>query len=134
MIEAQKIACTNNAAFVMSFSVQTQSGKTPPTGKYPINQTKVIDLATSGLKPGDECWPEVHAVLGKTEASDDHIIFAMNGQTATYEVKGVTLRYSIKLIGQPAPAKLPDFPADIPVNQYDYTNWAGDLSKANVWT
>src|ERR671913_483645 len=78
MIQAQKIACTNHAGFVMSFVAQTKGARSISTGNYPINQTEVIDLGTSAFRPGLEFWPEVDAVLGRTIGSDDHIIFAMN--------------------------------------------------------
>jgi hypothetical protein len=133
MIQAQKIACTNHAGFVMSFVAQTKGARSISTGNYPINQTEVIDLGTSAFRPGLEFWPEVDAVLGRTIGSDDHIIFAMNGQTVTYEVKGTTLDYSVKLVGQPG-GTLPDFPAEVPLGQYPFTNWADDLTVQNLWT
>ena len=59
----------------------------------------MIDLAETPFREGIEFWPEVHAILGKTQSASDHIVFKLNGQTATYEVRGTTLNYSIKLIG-----------------------------------
>src|SRR5207248_3226542 len=106
MIEAQKVACTNHAGFVMSFVAQTQGARSFSTGTYPINQTEVIDLGASAFRPGLEFWPVVDAVLGKTEGSSDHFVFAMNGQTVTYEVRGTTQDYSVKMVGQPSPATL----------------------------
>jgi hypothetical protein len=133
MIQAQKIACINHAGFVMSFVAQTNGARSLPTGNYPINQTEVVDLGQSSFRTGLEFWPEVDAVLGRTVDSDDHIIFAMNGQTATYEVRGTTLDYSVKLVGQSG-GSLPDFPANVPLGQYPFANWADDLTLANVWT
>jgi hypothetical protein len=99
VVEVQKIACVNDAGFVMSFAAVCAGGSTNSSGNYPIDQTRVIDLGESPFRTGIEFWPEVHAVLGKTQSASEHVVFAMNGQTATYEVKGTTLNYSIKLIG-----------------------------------
>ena len=99
MPEAQKIACVNNAAFVMNFQVVTQGGKSDPTDNYPVDQTRVIDLANTPFGEGVEYWPEVHAILGKTQSAGQHVVFRMNGQTATYNVRGTTTDYSIDLLG-----------------------------------
>lgn len=100
MTAVQKIACANAAGFVMSFYVQTSHGlRTQNSGNYPIDQTRVIDLGPLGLAEGTEIWPVVSAVLGKTVSGDPHVTFSSNGQVATYEVKGTTLNYSVKLIG-----------------------------------
>lgn len=49
-MEVQKIACTNNAAFVMHFYVSTDKGlRSPDTGNYPIDKTRLIDLADLGI-------------------------------------------------------------------------------------
>ena len=98
-IEVQKIACVNNAGLVMSFKAMTEGAVSEPTVNYPINQTRIIDLASTPFREGLELWPEVSAVLGKTEQADQHIVFKLNGQTATYDVSGTTLSYSIRLIG-----------------------------------
>lgn len=96
----QKIACTNNAAFVMNFYVETATGlKTEGSGNYPIDQTRVIDLKGFGLAEGLEIYPVVKAVLGKTESGHPHVKYEENGHTAVYEVKGTTLSYSVKKIG-----------------------------------
>lgn len=102
MLEVQKIACSNDAGFVMSFAAACSDGPSFSTDTYPIDQTRVIDLASAPFKLGTEFWPRVNAVLGETRDVQDareHVVFAMNGQTATYEVKGVTLDYSVTLIG-----------------------------------
>lgn len=100
MLQVQNIACTNNAGFVMNFDVQTASGlKTNGSGNYPINQHRVIDLGNYDLAEGTEMWPVVHAILGRTHSGEPHVQYAKNGQTATYEVKGGTLNYSVKLVG-----------------------------------
>jgi len=134
-VEAQKIACINNAAFVMSFVAQTNGAHSFSTDNYPINQTRVIDLANTAFREGLEFWPVVDAVLGRTEAAGEHIVFKLNGQTATYTVAGTTQNYDIKLVGSPSgPTTLPDFPAGIPLDRYPFNNWAGDLIVPNLWT
>lgn len=99
-MNVQKIACVNAAGFVMSFDVRTASGlRTSSSGNYPIDQSRTIDLGDVGLAEGTEIWPVVHAVLGKTKSGNPHVTYQKNGQLATYEVKGTTLNYSVKLIG-----------------------------------
>ena len=134
MIEVQKIACVNHAGFSMWFAAQTSNGIGPWTGSYPVNQVKVIDLGESGISPGQEVWPFVAAVAGKKVASADHVVFAQNGQTATYEVQGSLWSYSVQQVGPPSGGTLPDFPAGVPLGQYAFTNWADDLTVQNVWT
>jgi hypothetical protein len=99
MVEVQKIAVVNDAGFVMSFEAQTAGGKTGSSGTYPIDQSKTIDLGETPFREGLEFWPVIHAVWGKTQSAKDHVVFKLNGQTATYEVRGTTLDYSIKLLG-----------------------------------
>ena len=99
MVEAQKIACVNDAGFVMNFLAVTAGGTSDPTENYPINQSRVVDLGETPFREGVEFWPEVHAILGKTQSAPEHVVFKLNGQTATYEVRGTTFNYSIKLIG-----------------------------------
>ena len=82
-----------------SFYVQVGTGlPTSDSGNYPIDQHRVIDLGDIGCGDGEDIWPVVSAVLGKT-LSGAHVTFAKNGQTARYEVRGTTLNYSVKLIG-----------------------------------
>lgn len=84
----------------MSFFVESSTGlRTGSTGNYPIDQTKTIDLSSFGFADGTELWPVVDAVLGKTKSGDPHVTYANNGQVGTYDVKGTTLNFSVKLIG-----------------------------------
>lgn len=99
-MNVQKIACTNNAGFVMKFEVHTTTGlQTGDSGNYPIDQTRVIDLGNLGIAEGTEIFPVVHAILGKTNSGEPHVFYSTNGQVATYEVRGSTLNYSVNLIG-----------------------------------
>lgn len=106
MIEVQDIACVNNAGFVMSFGIQIQDDDTGldliidglDTGPYPIGQTRVIDLATTGINPGTTVRPHVRARGGIDKLGDRRVRFQPNGQTATYDVRGTTLDFSVRLI------------------------------------
>lgn len=133
-MEVQKIACVNDAGFVMSFVAQTNGARSTSSGEYPVNETRVIDLANSPFRAGLEFWPVVDAVLGKTQAASEHVTFALNGETATYQVTGTTLGYDIKLIGADVPVTLPDFPAGIPLGRYPFANWAHDLVVPGLYT
>lgn len=136
MNEVQKIECRNLAAFVMSFKVKSAGMASPSTGNYPVLQSGVIDLAASGFQEGDEVWPEVHAVLGKTISSDGHVTFKKNAKKAIYEVRGTTLSYKVEFKGivDDSANSLPDFPANIPVSQMPFQNWSLAINAASVWT
>lgn len=105
MIQVENIACVNNAGFVMWFNLEyldpdtgkfEQSG--PDSSNFPINQTEVIDLNSSSVPVGASVRPLVHADGGDNDPGDTLVQYAQNGQTATYEVVGTTLDYSVKLI------------------------------------
>lgn len=98
MLEVQKIACANDAGFDLSFAAVCSNGRSYSSDTYPIDETRVIDLAATPFKLGTEFWLEVNAALGKTVSSTDHVVFAMNGQTATYDVRGTTQSYTVELI------------------------------------
>lgn len=106
MRQVEKIACTNNAGFVMNFSIRwlDSSGEWKTSawnsGNYPIDQTRTSpDLGTIGV-PNDALaiTPYVHAILGKSESGGPLVGYAADDQVATYEVKGTTLSYSVDLI------------------------------------
>jgi hypothetical protein len=101
MREVQKIACINNAGFVLWFEALCDHRASRPSGSFPINQVGVIDLGATPFPTGIEIRLRVHAVLGQTKAATERVVFRMNGQTAVYEVKGTTQHYSIKLVGGP---------------------------------
>lgn len=96
----QRIAVVNNAAFVMSFSVQASNGlETANTDTYPINQSRTIDLTTTALPVGSDVRPVVNAVAGAQRTPSSFVSYCENGQTATYSVTGTTYDYSVTLIG-----------------------------------
>ncbi|MEV0146680.1 MULTISPECIES: hypothetical protein [unclassified Nonomuraea] len=105
MLQVENIACTNNAGFDMHFNVEYldpntgQFAESPPdSGSYPIDQTRTIKLDTTQVPVGASLRPRVHADGGDTESGDTLVQYAQNGQTATYEVHGTTLDFSVKLI------------------------------------
>jgi len=102
----EKISCTNNAGFVMNFSVRWlgSDGKWNSTewnsGNYPINQTRISpNLASIGV-PSDAVaiTPHVHAILGTSRDGEQLVDFKDNDQVAAYEVKGTTLSFGVDLI------------------------------------
>jgi hypothetical protein len=100
--KVQKIACSNNAGFVMSFTVAyiDEDGNTltyGDSGNYPINQTRTIDLKGSGIAPGTFIWPIVNAVWGLTQEAHRKVRYSEDGNVATYDVSGTTLNYNITL-------------------------------------
>lgn len=107
MPAVQYIACTNNAGFRMDFQIQfTMDGQHWATldwnsGKYDIDQTRTSpDLSSIGVPTNAAgVRPVVHAEAGKTESGSPPVTYSANGQTATYEVRGVTQHYSVNLIG-----------------------------------
>jgi hypothetical protein len=107
MTAVRAIACVNNAAFVMSFGFEIFDVQIPATvilegvdsGNYPIDQTRSIDLATTGIAEGTPIRPQVRAVWGDTNLGNRWVTYANNGETATYDVRGTTLNYSVDLIG-----------------------------------
>ena len=103
-LQVQKIACVNDAGFVMNFELRFIDPSTGQwvgaanSGNYPIDQTRTIDGQTLNLPAGGHMLPEVHAILGETKAGLE-VEYQPNGQTATYDVRGGTLTYSVSLIG-----------------------------------
>lgn len=107
MLQVQKIACVNDAGFVMYFNPEYMDPNTgqltespPDSSNYPINQTQTIDLSSSGCKVpvGASVRPKVHADGGVNNPGDTFVQYAQNGQVATFQVQGTTLDYSVKLI------------------------------------
>jgi hypothetical protein len=136
MDAVQYIECRNRAAFVMSFLATDGRLATPSSGEYPVAQSRTIDLSRTRFREGDPVWPQVSAVWGKTKEAPDRLSFAVNGKTAVYEVKGVTLSYSIRLveiIDDPG-VRPPGFPVNIPIRQEAFINWSKTIHTPPVWT
>jgi hypothetical protein len=107
MNQVQKIACVNNAGFVMSFAIQWQDihGSWNITkwnsGNYPINETRTSpDLQQIGVNPTTAVLvtPYVVAELGKDNTGSPCLEYQPNGVIGTYQVKGTTFDYSVELI------------------------------------
>jgi hypothetical protein len=95
----QKIAVVNNAGFVLSWAASTRTGEeSAPTDRYPIDQTRTIDLATTAFPTGTDVRPLVSAVAGATAYGNSYVSYCDNGQTATYTVTGTTLDYTVTLL------------------------------------
>jgi hypothetical protein len=112
-IPVRRIACVNNAAFVMSFGLEildldlgrpiVLEGVVSPD--YPIDEERTIDLINDAKLPvtGPSglptlVRPQVYAVLGTTNSGNPWIQVADNSETATYDVRGTTLNFSVNLI------------------------------------
>ena len=105
MQQAQYIACVNAAGFVMNFSIKfldTNTGewKVGPqnSGNYPIGQERSLNGADNGIPNGAPMTADVHAILGVSNDGKPLLAYAANGQTATYNVHGTTLIYSVDLV------------------------------------
>jgi|SRR5215470_15480594 len=105
--QVQTIACVNDAGFVMSFGIEVLDMNTGlpmiveslDTGNYPIDQTRSIDLSTTGIAEGTFVRPQVRPVWGSTNNGDRYVQYAHNGETASWEVSGIITSYSVHLIG-----------------------------------
>jgi len=105
MQQAQYIACVNAAGFVMNFSIKyldsnTGEWKVGPqnSGNYPIGQERSLNAADNGVTVGAPMTADVHAILGVSNDGKPLVSYAANGQTATYNVHGTTLIYSVDLV------------------------------------
>lgn len=99
----QSIACSNAAGFVMSFKIRAlnDDGTAAFLGdsdEYPIDQTRSIDLSGLGIAEGTWVTPQVYAVWGVGNEGDHYCVYAQNGETATYNVSGTTLSYSVNRV------------------------------------
>lgn len=105
MLQVQRIACVNNAGFVMNFSIQwlDNNGNWNTagwnSGNYPIDQTQTSpDLAAIGVAADAiAVRPWVNAIAGLSMEGTPMVSYAANNQTATFVVAGTTLGYSVKL-------------------------------------
>lgn len=140
MIEAQRIACQNNAWVVMWFSAQSRGFSTPQTGSIYKSQTQVIDLADFAIQEGLIFGPDV-VVEGDIRSSPppppESITFKMNGRTALYDVSGLTWNWTVAFDSLGSPSGRPTlvgFPASIPLFVLTYDNWDGQIQSPGVLT
>ncbi|MDY7089732.1 MAG: hypothetical protein SYR96_32085 [Actinomycetota bacterium] len=95
----QKVAVVNNGGFVMNFQLTTRDGQlSAPTDTYPINQWRIVDLASTPFAEGVDVRPLVNATAGDTVPGNVFVSYCANGQTATYTASGTTLDYSVTLL------------------------------------
>jgi len=111
VLQVQKITCANNAAFVMYFRVRRdgdQESEAPTSDNYPVVQMRTFDLKAMAedkakypnfsIKAKEEFWASVTALGGVTNQGIK-LQYAPNGQTATFDVRGTTLNFTVTLIG-----------------------------------
>jgi len=95
----QKVAVVNNGGFVIDFQLTTRDGQlSAPTDTYPINQWRLVDLASTPFAEGVDVRPLVHAQAGNDVLGNVFVSYCANGQTATYTASGTTLNYSVTLL------------------------------------
>jgi hypothetical protein len=140
MIEAQRIACKNDAWVVLSFAAKADGYVTPGTSSMAIRQQQVIDLAFFPFPQGLVFRPDV-SVSGDIRPSPPppppEITFAMNGRTAFYDVTGVTWNWTVSFstLGDPSGRPpLAGFPEHIPLNVLPYSNWDHQINSPGILT
>ncbi|MDD2661862.1 MAG: hypothetical protein PHY54_19630, partial [Methylococcales bacterium] len=140
MIEAQRIACTNDGWFTMSFSAKSNGCITQGTSTIWKGQQQVIDLAYYPFPEGLDFLPDV-SVDGNTRSSPPppppSILFKMNGRTAFYDVTDAIWNWEVKFktLGDPSGRPvLPGFPANIPLNVLPYHNWDNQINSPAILT
>ncbi len=99
---AQFIACRDHAAFLMSFTVlwddpNSGRGESKSSGEF-ASGTKAIDMSEYNLTEGAVLEPRVEAFPGGIHIGDAAVVYAANGQTATYNVTGSLFSFSVKLL------------------------------------
>jgi hypothetical protein len=95
----QKVAVVNNGGFVINFQLTTRDGQlSAPTDDYPINQWRIVDLASTPFAEGVDLRPLVHPQAGEDALGNVFVSYCANGQTATYTASGTTLNPSVTLL------------------------------------
>ena len=99
MKKISKITCENGAGFVQKFKVKWNGGESGWSDNYPNPRSESMELKNLSVKPGEEVWVEVDAILGKKKTASEHVVYDPNsGDAAWYKTTGATLTYSIKLM------------------------------------
>lgn len=99
---AQFIACRDHAAFPMSFTVlwddpNSGSGESKSSGEF-ASGTKAIDMSEYHLTEGASLVPRVNALAGANHDGNAPVAYAANGETATYNVTGITFFFKVDLL------------------------------------
>ena len=140
MVEAQRIACSNDGWYTMSFTARSDGFESPATGTIWRGQQQVIDLANYPVPEGLAFMPGVSIDAdGRSHPPPPPaaIIFKMNGQTAFYDVTGNVWTWEAKFskLGDPSGRPpLPGFPANVPLNILPYHNWDHQINSPGVLT
>ncbi|MFD6296060.1 hypothetical protein ACFWFU_14750 [Streptomyces sp. NPDC060235] len=96
----QKVTVVNNSGYVLNWQPSSHTGEvSASTESYPVNQSRTIDLSTTGWAEGTEVRPLVHALAGTDEFGNRYVSYCDNGQTATYTATGTTLDPAVTLLG-----------------------------------
>ena len=135
--EVQYIKCKNSAGIVASFQAEwAERPSSTETDTFWLTQSATLDLASTTFPVGATVWPLVSNQVGAKTASDDHVVFGLNGKTAVYKITGFAYSYKVELdkIEEGAPPSGPtNFPAGIPVNQITFENWALTIDLSDIW-
>jgi hypothetical protein len=95
----QKVAVVNNGGFTINFQLTTRTGElSATTDTYPINQWRLVDLASTPFAEGSDVRPLVNATAGNSVPGNVFVSYCANGQTATYTASGTTLNYTVTLL------------------------------------
>ncbi len=98
MKHVSRITCINNGGFYQMFEIICNGRGVYRSDKYPNPQSRVVDLNHLNLPEGAEVWIVVHAVLGKTKESWEHVIYSRgSSDSAVYRVTGTIWSVSVKL-------------------------------------
>ena len=96
------MTCINHGGYVQEFRVrwffEGQEGASKWSRKYPNPQSFTFDLTGLDIPEGAEVWPEVHAILGKTKQSWEHVIYSpQSNDGALYRTTGTIWSVTIRL-------------------------------------
>lgn len=98
MKHVSRINCLNNGGFIQEVKIICNGDIVYKTDKYPNPQSRIVNLNDLHLPEGAEIWVEVHAILGKTKASWEHVIYSHTSEdTANYRVTGTIWSVSVRL-------------------------------------
>ena len=94
-----QISCVNHGGFQQKFQVLwVNEGAGGWSDYYNNPDSRSFELTDFSIPGGAEVWIEVHAFMGKTKSSKDHVKYSANAQaSAIYKTTGGTLDFHISL-------------------------------------